>query len=928
MKIFQSRLFLLLSVILIVLLIGISEAQQLAFPTAQGWGRFSTGGRGGKVYNINSLSGALGSGGTCNAGGCTGGTITFLDCWTDRFGVGPRTCVFKVGGIIDIPMQYYYPLTGNITIAGQTAPGGGITIRGDTLMVCTGVSCTPTISNFIARHFRVRPGSGRTALGAISHYDAHEVIWDHMSFGWADGDNTGAVVSTYNMTIQWSIISEPLSWGFAAEPGKGFLLQTCGPTTDFGGISLHHNLLSSVWDRAPWLQCGNVQFVNNISYNSKNSTLIDTPTHGTRVHANFVGNYYKTGPDTITAPIGLTQQGILVGCCPGTGPQCNSSSSCPFIMDSGVYVYDNYHNVYRPTGTEPQNALVTVPAGTSIPLVSTAYDFPVIVTTSPVQAHDDVLAKAGAYAVAGGLATVRRDSIDQRGVTDVDAGTGRMIAYESDVGGYPAVANGTPYTDTDGDGIEDAWETAHGLNPADPSDGPALAAGQPPGGYTNLEIFLNELAGDTAAAPTGATLVALYPLDGSGADTSGNANTLTLSGSPGTCVGHAGTGLQCNGTNQYGTAPDQNWLHLSTTFSLAAWVKLDSPQTSYRSVIMKNGSYFLYGVIGAGYCGAGGVMAGFESSSGPQVVCDPNSLSVGQWTHLAMTYDGAALRLYRNGVLAVTQAATGTATVGTGTLQVGASQYGEYWPGCLDDVRIYSGTLTASQVAALAATTTGTDPGQPWVWWKLDENTGSTAIDSGTCGCNGTLQGSPTWTTGKLGSALQFSGSAQWVDNTTAAWPASSPVTVSFWANFAAPGATRGIFDIGRGATAQNIVSYIQSGNTMTWIYSTGPTPTVTTSIGTVLNQWVHIAVTSSGAANRSIYINGTLANTDSTAGTAPAAQTGLEIGRGNLAGSGFFYWVGKLDDFRVFTRVLTTSEIAFLAGGGAAPQAVRRRSG
>jgi hypothetical protein len=688
---------------------------QLAFPTAEGYGRFSSGGRGGKAYNINTLSGGMGTGGSCNAGGCVAGpgqSVTFLDCWTDRFGVGARTCIFKVGGLIDIPFQYY-SLKPNITIAGQTAPGDGITIKNFLLTMCAFGTCTPTpMTNAIMRHFRIRPGSAEGTQGATGEYNAHDIIWDHMSFSWAIADTTGAVVGSYNVTYQWSLWTEGLNFTpGVGEPSKAFLNQTCTNTDGVRGFSLLHNFIANMWDRFPYLQCGDVQFVNNVIYNGKTWSLIDPPTHGGRIHTNFVNNYYKVGPNTDESPATGDHMSILVGCCPGTGPQCNAATSCPFVQDSGLYVSGNYHSVYRPLGTEPETALVLVPAGTSVPLQGTPYPFPTVTTLTAVQARTDVVAKAGAYAVAGGTATVRRDSVDLRAVNDINTGAGRMIASEADVGGYPAVAGGTPYTDTDGDGIADAWESSHGLNPNDPSDGPATAAN----GYTNLENFLNELAGDTTVPPPAllpAQLLVHWRFDdgtlSSAADATGHGNTGTLIAAPLWQPGRVGPfSLHMDGATQYVTNSALSWPQ-GQPVSVVVWV--NTPGGTAGGAFTVGGSTERFGahipysdnVLYWDY-GASTVTGRISTDFSPHV---------NRWTQVALVSNGSTFKaIYINGTLA---ASANTASQPAGPLtglDVGRYVVGTFpivWQtGGMDDFRLYTYVLSATDIAQLYRSTAG-----------------------------------------------------------------------------------------------------------------------------------------------------------------------------------------------------------------------------
>ena len=475
---------------------SLAQAQQLAFPSAEGFGRFSKGGRGGKAYNINSLSWSAGSGGSCNAGGCLGGTITLHDCLTDRFGVGPRTCIFKVGGYIDMGQNTYIGMKSGFTIAGQTAPGDGIVMKNGNFTICAGFDCGTPITDVIIRHLRIANGQNGGFAGQDSVvYNGHEVIFDHCSFRWASDDTIGGIMNAFNVTWQWSIITEGLS-DAPSNPGQHGKIGGWSYTPPTASYSFLHNLFANSGYRAPSLVSGQGQVINNLIYNILvyGSQVVPQTagTGGSRVLADFIGNYYRTGPNTVAQgsfwPNGLT----LAGC-------GEASTDCTFVQNSRVYVQDNYHNYFRPTGSEPQEAFIGRSAGVT-PILPTQ-GTPTLTTanytrTTPLQARTDVLARAGAYAVASGMARVRRDSVDSRAVNDVNTLTGRIIRTENDVGGYPPVASGTPYTDTDGDGIADSWETAHGLNPHDPADGPRLSAN----GYTNLENFLNELAGDGAAS--------------------------------------------------------------------------------------------------------------------------------------------------------------------------------------------------------------------------------------------------------------------------------------------------------------------------------------------------------------------------------------------------------------------------------------------
>ena len=200
---------------------------------------------------------------------------------------------------------------------------------------------------------------------------------------------------------------------------------------------------------------------------------------GTSGRAEFVGNYYKPGPGS-QPDVGTAID--LLGC--GYDPYVDCASAANFPS----FYLGNFHTTLRPDTSFPETSLVFQRGNLDMPISATPFGFPDIPTLrTATEALTEVLAKAGARVPV-------LDSIDQRAVNDVQHGTGRKDLLDEDVvGGYPTYNTGTPYPDTDEDGMSDAWESAHGLNPHDPSDGPRLASN----GYTNLENFLNELAGDT-----------------------------------------------------------------------------------------------------------------------------------------------------------------------------------------------------------------------------------------------------------------------------------------------------------------------------------------------------------------------------------------------------------------------------------------------
>jgi pectate lyase len=469
-----------------VLTVTYTTGPQLAFPTAEGYGRFAQGGRGGKAYNINDLGNSWGSGGSCNAGGCSGGTITLRDCLGDRFGVGARTCIFKVGGLITWNCQADVGNPGclvtqpYITIAGQTAPGDGILLKNFELQF-------RDTYNVIVRHLRIRPGKDIVLPltgGALEVYEAsqpcYKMIFDHVSLGWAP-DDTFVIWGGHDITLQWSLMSDGIG-GPDSGPSK------CGQLNPFASgsksLSILHNFWSNHNDRCPAIGMGNQQLVNNLFYNFYQGTHVNPagPT-GQVPYTEFVNNYFRPGPNNPNVGTSI----VLYGC--GTGADCTNAAN------SLTYLSGNIHTYYRPTLAGSETAMVFQAGSPDMPISATPLGFVAIPSqTDAFTARDQALARAGAYAVGDGIYNpVRRDSIDQKAINDFNNGTGgNSLLDEALLGGYPTYSAGVGYTDTDWDGIADAWETAHGLNPTNAADGPQLAAN----GYSNLENFLNELAGD------------------------------------------------------------------------------------------------------------------------------------------------------------------------------------------------------------------------------------------------------------------------------------------------------------------------------------------------------------------------------------------------------------------------------------------------
>lgn len=402
-----------------------SEAQQLAFPGAEGFGRFATGGRGGTVYHVTTLNDA--------------GQGSFRDAVSQP----NRIVVFDVGGVIYISTRIV--VASNITIAGQTAPGDGITIYGN------GLSFSGA-HNTICRYLRVRMGkNGDDGKDAITIANGSTMIFDHVSVSWGRDENFSVSwdnkgVEPENITIQNSIIAQGLQ-----THSCGGLIQTAG------GVSLLRNLYIDNNTRNPKVK-GKNQFVNNIIYNWGSDGYILGDSEG-QSFANVTGNYFINGPSTSG----------------GAFTRGNTNFN--------IYAADNYQDNNKNGILD--GALLTQAQYTTVTWVTIPFDYPVPTSLTSLEAYNFVLANAGANLPV-------RDEVDQRLIEELTSlGTiGQLISDETaaPMSGPGLVKGGTANVDSDRDGMPDAWEIYYGLNPYSNAD---QNLDDDADGYTNIEEYLN-----------------------------------------------------------------------------------------------------------------------------------------------------------------------------------------------------------------------------------------------------------------------------------------------------------------------------------------------------------------------------------------------------------------------------------------------------
>ena len=489
-------------------------AQAPAFPGAEGHGRYVTGGRGGKIIHVTNLND---SGPGSLRAAVSGSTA--------------KTIVFDVGGVIALKSNL--KIGANTTIAGQTAPYPGITLRYFTV--------APDANNIIVRFIRVRRGQEKDVNdGADAIWTRHYTgqIYDHCSFSWSI-DEVASFYDNNNFTMQWCTVAESLN---EAGHGKG--------AHGYGGIwggklaSFHHNLIAHVNNRSPrfngarynwtgytknqryselqWknaVQAENVDLRNCVVYNCGNGCY-GGPGGG---KVNMVNNYFKSGPAATTSRITTVTVGSS-GNASGypiywdmtsryfiSGNQVNNNANYDWkgvTYDSGVFTINgetysldtNHYNgddvdyVKNSAGKDCVRIRLEEPT-----------DAGVVTTHSAAKAFDKVIAYAGA--------SLDRDDVDARYAVETKNGTATYsgsvskkkgrIDLVSDVNGYTEANFGTGARaegfDTDNDGMPDAWEKANGLNPNDATDALAYSLDSK-NYYTNLEVYLNSIVQDIMLA--------------------------------------------------------------------------------------------------------------------------------------------------------------------------------------------------------------------------------------------------------------------------------------------------------------------------------------------------------------------------------------------------------------------------------------------
>ena len=446
----------LIATMLLSVTVEAAVASLPSFPGAEGFGKYSVGGRGGDVYRVTNLDDS-------GQGSLRFGIETALK---------PRTIVFEIAGTILLKRPLLMEGKRYLTIAGQTAPGKGITLRDQGFYI-------KHCEQIVVRYLRVRLGDQNKEKGdspdvmTVDYND--QIILDHLSLSWGIDGNSD-YRGNKNMTLQWLIYSEALNRSLH---DKGSHAMATSLRDCYGHTTVHHNIYSTSRNRHPTLGSGVkkggaewiVDFRNCVNYNWSG------PTNLGGLQLNVVGNYYRPGPLTNRARPALQMKDH------DTRQARGFAHGNVFENMSDQFERDNFSAVdytnsgsYMSTSRERWALDEAVECG--------EFSLP---EQSAVDAYASCLVFAGC--------SLARDLVDQRSICNIVNRNGVLIDSQEEVGGWDpyAMERRPAHWDRDRDGMPDHWEQSKGLDPEDAADGRGDENGD---GYTNLEDYLNSLCPD------------------------------------------------------------------------------------------------------------------------------------------------------------------------------------------------------------------------------------------------------------------------------------------------------------------------------------------------------------------------------------------------------------------------------------------------
>ena len=445
---------------------SIQDTKSVAFPGAEGFGKFTTGGRGGKVFVVFNLNDK--------------GPGSFREAAEAK---EKRIIVFALSGTIHLDSKLN--IRGDVTIAGQTAPGDGICLADNSVLLDG--------DNIIVRYLRFRMGDkyqkggmvdgngGDDAFGGVRR---KKIIIDHCSMSWST-DEVFSVYAGDSTTLQWNIISEPLNYSYHYETGDtGYEHHGFGAIWGGAHLSAHHNLFAHCNNRNPRFNGirttpeENVDYRNNVIYDWGGNNIYA----GEGGNYNLVNNYFKYGPSTnknvryrIVNPGKWEKPPIPFGKYYVNGN---------YVDGADDVTKNNWLGIHMGNGGTEEDKKASV--------ADKAFTAEDILMQSAEDAYKSVLQNAGA--------SYKRDTLDERIINDVKNRTGRLIdvqggyphgtVYELTINAWPVLKSVPAPIDSDKDGMPDDWEKKKGLNPNDSGDALQYKVDK---NYTNIEVYINSI---------------------------------------------------------------------------------------------------------------------------------------------------------------------------------------------------------------------------------------------------------------------------------------------------------------------------------------------------------------------------------------------------------------------------------------------------
>lgn len=445
----------------------VKDENPLAFPTAEGFGKYTTGGRGGKIMIVTNLN--------------DNGSGSFREAAQKNT---PRIIMFAVSGTIRLNSKL--SIKGNATIAGQTAPGDGICLADNSVSLGG--------NNIIVRYLRFRMGdkfqkggkvNGNGGDDAFGGTGRKNIIIDHCSGSWST-DEVFSIYGGDSTTVQWNLIAEPLNYSYHFENGDtGYEHHGYGAIWGGKHSSYHHNLFAHCNSRSPRFDGirnipeENCDYRNNVVYDWGHNNVYA----GEGGNYNIINNYYKYGPSTVKS----------------VKYQIANPWSKPPTIGFGKWFIDGNYVDGNDEITKNNWQGVKMEKGTAagidaVKTTSSPFQLIEINKQSAKDAYESVLKNVGAV-------LPKRDTLDARIINEVKTRTGRMIdvqggyphgtEFEKTISAWPTLHSLPAPKDSDKDGMPDEWETKHGLNPNDASDASALKLHPY---YTNIEVYINSLS--------------------------------------------------------------------------------------------------------------------------------------------------------------------------------------------------------------------------------------------------------------------------------------------------------------------------------------------------------------------------------------------------------------------------------------------------